>query len=105
MKIKNNSKKFMFLVSGFVVITILSLSACGGNAPGARLLSGSGSKSVYSHGEIFNNVSEVSSFPGPDGRLAIRFVYKGEPMWCFAAGCIRGGSNVAGSDMETRSGG
>jgi len=103
MKIKNISKKFMFLVSGFVVITILSLSACDGSSAGARMLSGQGSRSIYSHGQTFNNVSEVSSFPGPDGQLAIKFVYKGEPIWCFSAGCIRGGVNIAGSDMTTRS--
>ena len=105
MRIKNISKKFIFIVFGFVVGMIFLLSACEGNAPGSRLLSGSGSRSVYSHGQIFNNISEMTSFPGPDGRLALRFVYKGEPIWCFAAGCIRGGSNVAGSDMSTRSGG
>ena len=104
MKIKNISKKFMFLVSGFVVITILLLSACDGSSPGAKLLSGSGGQTIYAHGQIFNNVSEMTSFPGPDGRLAMKFVAKGEPVWCFAAGCIRGGVNVAGSDMGTRSG-
>ena len=86
-----------------MVGVILSLSACDGSSAGARMLSGQGSQSIYSHGQIFNNVSERTVFPGPDGRLAIKFVYKGEPMWCFSAGCIRGGANIAGSDMTTRS--
>ena len=105
MRIKNISKKFIFIVFGFVVGMILSLSACDGSAPGSRLLSGQGSQSIYSHGQTFHNVSEMTSFPGPDGRLAMKFVYKGEPIWCFSAGCIRGGANIAGSDMSTRSGG
>ena len=103
MKLKNVLKKFMFIVLGLMVGVILSLSACDGSSAGARMLSGQGSQSIYSHGQIFNNVSERTVFPGPDGRLAIKFVYKGEPMWCFSAGCIRGGSAVAGSDMTTRS--
>ena len=103
MKLKNILKKFMFLVMGLVVSVIVTLSACDGSSAGARMLSGQGSRSVYSHGQTFNNVSEVSSFPGPDGQLAIKFVYKGEPIWCFSAGCIRGGVNIAGSDMTTRS--
>ena len=103
MKLKNILKKFMFLVMGLVVSVIVTLSACDGSSAGARMLSGQGSQSIYSHGQIFNNVSEMSSFPGPDGRLAIKFVYKGEPMWCFSAGCIRGGVNIAGSDMTIRS--
>ena len=103
MKLKNISKKFMFIVLGLMVSMILSLSACDGSSAGARMLSGQGSQSIYSHGQIFNNVSEMTSFPGPDGRLAMKFVAKGEPVWCFAAGCIRGGSAVAGSDMTTRS--
>ena len=103
MKLKNILKKFMFLVMGLVVSVIVTLSACDGGSAGARMLSGQGSRSVYSHGQTFNNVSEVSSFPGPDGRLALRFVYKGEALWCFSAGCIRGGVNIAGSDMTTRS--
>jgi hypothetical protein len=103
MKLKNILKKFMFLVMGLVVIVIVTLSACDGGSAGARMLSGQGSRSVHSHGQTFNNVSELSSFPGPDGQLALRFVYKGEPIWCFSAGCIRGGGNIAGSDMTTRS--
>ena len=105
MRIKNISKKFIFIVFGFVVGMILSLSACDGSAPGSRLLSGQGNRSIYAHGQTFHNVSEMTSFPGPDGRLAMKFVYKGEPIWCFSAGCIRGGANIAGSDMSTRSGG
>ena len=105
MKLKNILKKFMFLVMGLVVIVIVTLSACDGGSAGARMLSGQGSQSVYAHGETFHSVSELSSFPGPDGRLAIKFVYKGEPIWCFSAGCIRGGANIVSSDMTTRSGG
>ena len=77
MKLKNILKKFMFLVMGLVVSVIVTLSACDGSSAGPRMLSRQGSRSVYSHGQTFNNVSEVSSFPGPDGRLALRFVYKG----------------------------
>ena len=105
MKLKNVLKKFMFIVLGLMVSVILSLGACDGSSAGARMLSGQGSQSVYAHGETFHSVSELSSFPGPDGRLAIKFVYKGEPIWCFSAGCIRGGANIVSSDMTTRSGG
>ena len=90
MKIKNMSKKLIFIVLGLMVGMILLLSACGGSAPGSRLLSGQGSNSIYAHGQTFNNVREISTFPDPAGQLGLRFVHKGEPHWCFVAGCIRG---------------
>ena len=106
MKLKNTSRKFMFLIIATVVGIILSLSACDGSSPGARLLSGGNKQSIHAHGQEWHGVTETSSFPGPDGQLAIRFVHKGRPYWCFPAGCISGGSPVNGADMSatTRSG-
>ena len=48
---------------------------------------------------MWHGVTEMQSFPGPDGRLAIQFAHKGTPHWCFSAGCISGGANVSGTDV------
>ena len=106
MKLKNTSRKFMFLIIVTVVGIILSLSACDGSSPGAQLLSGGNKTSIYAHGQVWHGVTESSTFPGPDGQLAIRFVHKGKPHWCFSAGCLAGGNRVDGTDMSatTRSG-
>ena len=99
MKLKNISKKIVDLYFGIVMGIILSLGACDGSSPGARMFSGKGKgQSIYAHGQAFHNVQELRSFPGPDGQFAIQFADKGEPVWCFAAGCIVGGA-VGGTDM------
>jgi hypothetical protein len=100
MKLKNMSKRIVFFVTVSVIGIVLSLGACDGSSPGARMLSGKGINSVYSHGEAFHGVTEVSTFPDPSGRLAIKFVVKGEPYWCFAAGCIRGQNSANVSDSS-----
>ena len=98
MRLKNKSKKIIFLVSGIVAGIILTLGACSGDSAGARLLSGGNKQSVYAHGQVWHGVTEMQSFPGPDGQLAIQFAHKGKPYWCFPAGCIAGGA-VGGTDM------
>ncbi len=106
MKLKNTSRKIMFLICGIIAGIILTLGACAGDSAGARLLSGGNKQSVYAHGQAWHGVTETASFPGPDGKLAIRFVHKGKPHWCFSAGCLAGGHRVDGTDMSatTRSG-
>ena len=99
MRLKNKSKKIIFLVSGIVAGIILTLGACSGESAGARLLSGGNKQSIYSHGQVWHGVTEVKSFPGPDGQLAIQFAHKGTPHWCFSAGCLAGGANVSGTDV------
>ena len=102
MRLKNKSKKITFLVSGIVAGIILTLGACSGDSAGARLLSGGNKQSIYSHGQVWHGVTEVKSFPGPAGQLAIQFAHKGTPHWCFAAGCLVGGASVSGTDMSAR---
>ena len=99
MKLKNTSRKIMFLICGIIAGIILTLGACGGDSAGARLLSGGNKQSVYAHGQVWHGVTEMQSFPGPDGYLAIQFAHKGKPYWCFPAGCIAGGSQVSGTDV------
>ena len=102
MRLKNKSKKIIFLVSGIVAGIILTLGACSGESAGARLLSGGNKQSIYSHGQVWHGVTEVKYFPGPDGQLAIQFAHKGTAHWCFAAGCLAGGASVSGTDMSAR---
>jgi hypothetical protein len=101
---QNTLKKLiLFLAFGIAGVVISAMSGCDGSSPGSRMLSGrGGSGSVYAHGEAFHNISEMSTFPDPTGHLAIKFVYKGEPHWCFASGCIRG-TEVAGNDLRSGS--
>ena len=99
MRFKKGSKGIVFLTFGIMATIILTLGACGGDSAGARLLSGGNKQSVYAHGQVWHGVTEMQSFPGPDGRLAIQFAHKGTPHWCFSAGCISGGANVSGTDV------
>ena len=99
MKLKNMSKKIVFLFFVSVIGMILSLGACDGSSPGARMFAGKGKgQDIYAHGQAWHNVQELRSFPGPDGQHSIQFANKGEPVWCFAAGCVVGGA-VGGTDM------
>ena len=99
MRFKEGSKRIVFLTFGIMAAIILTLGGCGGDSAGARLLSGGNKQSVYAHGQVWHGVTEMQSFPGPDGRLAIQFAHKGKPYWCFSAGCIAGGANVSGTDV------
>ena len=52
MKLKNMSKKIVFLFFVSVIGMILSLGACDGSSPGARMFSGKGKgQSIYAHGQ------------------------------------------------------